>query len=57
MHVHAGSLAGAVDLLICDEGHRLKSAAGNKTITALLSLNCPRRVLLTGGRARWWRVL
>lgn len=27
---------------------RLKSAQGNKTIAALTSLNCPRRVLLTG---------
>ena len=27
---------------------RLKSAQGNKTISALTSLNCPRRVLLTG---------
>ena len=27
---------------------RLKSAQGNKTISALLSLNCPRRILLTG---------
>ncbi|MCO5600743.1 hypothetical protein L7F22_054858 [Adiantum nelumboides] len=29
-------------LLVCDEAHR------NKTISALLALNCPRRVLLTG---------
>ncbi|KAI3434723.1 hypothetical protein D9Q98_002784 [Chlorella vulgaris] len=45
---HAAELAGCVDLLVCDEGHRLKSAQGNKTISALTSLNCPRRVLLTG---------
>ncbi|MCO5553669.1 hypothetical protein L7F22_007195 [Adiantum nelumboides] len=33
-------------LLVCDEAHRLKNSAGNKTISALLALNCPRRVLL-----------
>ncbi|PRW57845.1 DNA repair and recombination RAD54B [Chlorella sorokiniana] len=45
---HSAELAGTVDLLTCDEGHRLKSAAGNKTISSLLALNCPRRILLTG---------
>ncbi|EFJ40540.1 hypothetical protein VOLCADRAFT_99672 [Volvox carteri f. nagariensis] len=45
---HAGDLKGAFDLLVCDEGHRLKSVGGNKTIDALLSLDCPRRILLTG---------
>eukprot|EP00887_Chlorella_sp_A99_P003631 scaffold7.g3631.t1 len=45
---HADALKGAVDLLVCDEGHRLKSAAGNKTISALTSLGCQRHVLLTG---------
>ncbi|KAL4434006.1 hypothetical protein ABPG75_000447 [Micractinium tetrahymenae] len=45
---HAADLAGCIDLLVCDEGHRLKSAQGNKTISALASLNCRRRVLLTG---------
>jgi DNA repair and recombination protein RAD54B len=33
---------------VCDEGHRLKSAAGNKTIDALEDLGCLRRILLTG---------
>ena len=33
---------------MCDEGHRLKAAGGNKTINALLALRCPRRVLVTG---------
>ena len=33
---------------MCDEGHRLKAAGGNKTISALLSLRCPRRILVTG---------
>jgi hypothetical protein len=50
---HAGALCGAdatarVGLLIADEAHRLKSAAGNKTIAALESLATRRRVLLTG---------
>ncbi|XP_012867998.1 PREDICTED: DNA repair and recombination protein RAD54B isoform X3 [Dipodomys ordii] len=35
------------DLLICDEGHRLKNSA-IKTTTALLSLSCEKRVILTG---------
>ena len=33
---------------VCDEGHRLKAKGGNKTIDALLALQCPRRVVLTG---------
>mmetsp|Transcript_23960 Transcript_23960/g.63379 ORF Transcript_23960/g.63379 Transcript_23960/m.63379 type:complete len:827 (-) Transcript_23960:185-2665(-) len=37
-----------VGLLICDEGHKLKSAQGNKTIEALSSFRCPRRIILTG---------
>lgn len=45
---HAGALAGAAQLLVCDEGHRLKAAAGSKTIAALGALGCPARVLLTG---------
>ena len=40
--------AGAAELLVCDEGHRLKAAGGNKTINALLALRCPRRILVTG---------
>lgn len=35
-------------LVICDEGHRLKSSQGNKTIDALRKLPCRRRVILTG---------
>uniref|UniRef100_A0A670IE18 RAD54 homolog B n=1 Tax=Podarcis muralis TaxID=64176 RepID=A0A670IE18_PODMU len=34
-------------LVICDEGHRLKNAA-IKTTTALASLSCERRIILTG---------
>ena len=33
---------------VCDEGHRLKSAGGNKTIQALVALRATRRILLTG---------
>jgi len=42
------SLAGRVDLLVCDEGHRLKAAGGNQTIAALKAIACRRVVLLTG---------
>lgn len=35
------------DLLICDEGHRLKNSA-IKTTTALISLACEKRIILTG---------
>ncbi|CAI5983816.1 unnamed protein product [Closterium sp. NIES-65] len=67
---HALLLAAAApQLLVCDEGHRLKNwsaqggawgvvrawgevhdweSAGNKTISALHQLGCPRKVLLTG---------
>jgi len=45
---HATALAGCAGVLIADEGHRLKSAQGNKTISALLALQCPRRVILSG---------
>ncbi|KAK9822627.1 hypothetical protein WJX81_000343 [Elliptochloris bilobata] len=44
----ATHLAGTCDLLVCDEGHRLKSAGGNKTIEALVALRATRRILLTG---------
>ncbi|KAL0271284.1 UNVERIFIED_CONTAM: hypothetical protein PYX00_008424 [Menopon gallinae] len=35
------------DLLVCDEGHRLKNS-NIRTTQLLRSLNCPRRILLTG---------
>ena len=45
---HAAALAAApIGLLVCDEGHRLKSAAGNKTIDALRS-HGGKRAILTG---------
>lgn len=37
-----------VGLMVCDEGHRLKSSGGNKTIAALRACPARRRVLLTG---------
>ncbi len=40
-----GSKAG---LLICDEGHRLKSSQGNATIDSLMQFPSKRRVLLSG---------
>lgn len=45
---YADQLVGCCDVLICDEGHRLKATGGNKTINALLSLGCQRRIVLTG---------
>ena len=38
----------SIGLMICDEGHRLKAASGNKTIRALKGIKTSRRVLLTG---------
>ena len=38
----------SVDLIICDEGHRLKSTSGSKTMEALLGSPAKSRVLLTG---------
>ncbi|XP_021562277.1 LOW QUALITY PROTEIN: DNA repair and recombination protein RAD54B [Carlito syrichta] len=35
------------DLLICDEGHRLKNSS-IKTTAALISLSCEKRIILTG---------
>ncbi|RKP30711.1 hypothetical protein METBISCDRAFT_4836, partial [Metschnikowia bicuspidata] len=36
-----------IDMVVCDEGHRLKNAA-NKTLNILGSLGIPRKLLLTG---------
>nr|CAB3265408.1 DNA repair and recombination protein RAD54-like [Phallusia mammillata] len=38
---------GKIGLVICDEGHRLKNCE-NQTYSALSSINCERRVLLSG---------
>jgi DNA repair and recombination protein RAD54 and RAD54-like protein len=48
--IHAALFSGSappVDLLICDEAHRLKNDE-TKTNRALASLSCKRRVLLSG---------
>jgi DNA repair and recombination protein RAD54B len=45
---YSKDLAGTFDLMVCDEGHRLKSVGGNKTQQALEELNTRRRILLTG---------
>ncbi len=37
-----------IGLLVCDEGHRLKSASGNQTVAALSESPAMRRVILTG---------
>ncbi|KAL1507828.1 hypothetical protein AB1Y20_007436 [Prymnesium parvum] len=46
---HADALAAApIGLVVCDEGHRLKSSAGNQTTDALRKQRSARRVLLSG---------
>ncbi|XP_037070372.1 DNA repair and recombination protein RAD54-like [Pollicipes pollicipes] len=46
--IHAPLLhRGEIGLVLCDEGHRLKNHE-NQTYSALMSLNCRRRVLLSG---------
>ncbi|KAF0307372.1 DNA repair and recombination protein RAD54-like [Amphibalanus amphitrite] len=46
--IHAALLhRGEIGLVLCDEGHRLKNHE-NQTYSALMSLNCRRRVLLSG---------
>nr|QDO16321.1 DNA repair and recombination protein RAD54B [Lingulodinium polyedra] len=44
---HANLVDDVVDLLVCDEGHRLKSASASTT-KRLAAMRCKRRVLLTG---------
>jgi SNF2 family DNA or RNA helicase len=44
----SSDLKGTIDLLICDEGHRLKSKTLNSTMKALLEIGCQRRIILTG---------
>lgn len=43
---HGPALAGCCDVLVCDEGHRLKATGGNKTIAGLQALGCDRRIVL-----------
>jgi len=47
LRLHADLVDGALDLLVCDEGHRLKSICSTTT-QRLSALRCRRRVLLTG---------
>ncbi|CAE8643556.1 unnamed protein product, partial [Polarella glacialis] len=47
LRMHADRLDGVLDLLVCDEGHRLKSG-GTSTTKRLDALRCRRRLLLTG---------
>ena len=37
-----------IDLIVCDEGHRLKNKKGNQTINALKKISTKRRIILTG---------
>lgn len=37
----------SIDIIVCDEGHRLKTAA-NKSAQAILSLNAEKRIILSG---------
>jgi DNA repair and recombination protein RAD54B len=52
LRAHAETVAsatGGIDLLVCDEAHRLKNAKGDtQTVAALRKLRCKKRVLLSG---------
>ena len=52
LRAHAKTVAkatGGIDLLVCDEAHRLKNAKGDtQTVAAIRGLKCDRRGLLTG---------
>ena len=49
LRTHAAALSSApIGLMVCDEGHRLKSSAGNKTTDALRLMRGAKRVLLSG---------
>ena len=45
---YSSDLSGFVDIVVADEGHRLKSVSGNKTIDALQALAVCRKILLSG---------
>jgi hypothetical protein len=53
---HTEALAGVCDVLVCDEGHRLKATGGNKTIDALKQLGCKRHIVLTGTPLQVWLI-
>lgn len=42
------SQAKNIGLLVVDEGHRLKNTAGTKVLSALTSLKCDARLLISG---------
>jgi len=48
MHSKLLSQASNIGLLVVDEGHRLKNTSGSLTLTALNSLDCDARLLITG---------
>ncbi len=48
MHSAILSQSSNIGLLVVDEGHRLKNTAGTKVLTALNSLNCNTRLLISG---------
>ena len=47
-------------MLVCDEGHRLKSTKGSRTLTALNNFRTKYRILITGTPVQndltefWW---
>jgi len=45
--INGRSLEGCVDLIICDEGHKIKNRK-IKTAEALVLVNAPKRIILTG---------
>ena len=47
-HAEALNRVGTLDVIICDEGHRLKNALGTKTTLALGNCIAQRRLVLTG---------
>jgi SNF2 family DNA or RNA helicase len=42
------NLTPKLDIILCDEGHRLKNATGTKTITALAECKAKKRIVLSG---------
>ena len=48
MHSEALSNCANIGCLVVDEGHRLKNTSGSFTLSALNSLSCEARILITG---------